>query len=177
MTKKSYGRLQRDASKKEMDNLIQNNKSWDDLESLYISFSTALVQANSQLLDVYRIPNITTFVPKKDEVIIALRGLSQDIKQFTDELKIIHNAHAGKTGGFTNEQEMMDSIEIFEKYTHYQVRYDSIIMPSVTFLLEQAEMSLAVIGEMQSKAETESEDSKLKDLQDPNVVSDAVVKN
>lgn len=174
MTKKSHARLQRDATKKQFEELQRSNKCWDDLEGLYISFASGLVNTNQQLKDVYSIPAVVNLVPKRNEVIVTLRGLASDITQFTDELRIIRSAHEGKTGGFLSEQEMLDSIEIFERYTQYQIRYDAVIMPNVSFLLEQAEQALAILAEQQQVSDT---DKKAQELLDPTVISDAVIKN
>lgn len=174
MTKKSHARLQRDASKEQFGKLQKSNKCWDDLESLYISFAKGLVNTNEQLKQVYSIPYVVSLVPKRDEVIVMLRGLANDITQFTNELRIIHSAHEGKTGGFSKEQEMLDSIEIFERYTQYQIRYDAVIMPSVSFLLEQAEQALAIAAERETAQQAAKETN---ELLDPTVISDAVIKN
>lgn len=173
MTKKSLARQERDKLKAEMTKQQQDNKCWDDMASLYNSFAEALVTANSQLNEIYKVPNLVNFIPKKDEVIVALRGLSQDIRQFGTDLNTIHSRHKDRTGGFTDEEDMMASIQVFEEYTNYQVRYDAVIMPTVTFLLEQAELAFIRINEVATASQAEKEKA---DLVDPTVISDAIVK-
>lgn len=177
MTKKSLARIERDRNAQELVKLKKDNKCWDDMQSLYSSFSQALVGANAQLNEVYRIPGILEFIPRKDEVTVALRGLSQDIRQFGAELSAIHSKHSDRTGGFSDEADMLTSIQVFEAYTNYQVRYDAVIMPTVTFLLEQAELALAVAAETAEASKQNEEAKRQSELVDPTVVTDVEIKN
>lgn len=172
MTKKSAARLERDRNAKEMAEMKKNNTCWDELQQLSRQFSEAIVSANAQLNDIYRTPNLINFIPMKAEVAVALKGLAQDIGLFTSELAGIYAQHKDRFGGFTDESDFMVSIGIFEQYTNYQTKYDSTIMPTVIFLLEQAELALAA-GTAQQKTE---EEIAAENLLDPNVVSDVEVK-
>lgn len=186
MTKKSHVRQERDRHEKDFKEMKKNNKCWDELQDLSRRLTQAIVDANAQLNDVYRVPGLINFIPKKAEVSVALRGLAGDLSMFTSELSSIYAQHKDRFGGFTDEADFMVSLQVFELYTNYQTKYDSTIMPTVIFLLEQAEAALArgtqhmtepgsVIENPELAAKIADEVEKQK-LQDPNVISDVVVK-
>ena len=102
-----------------------------------------------------------------------MTALAQDLQHFTQELGSIFTQHKDRSGGFTDEADFMASLQIFEQYTNYQTKYDSVIMPTVIFLLEQAEAALA-IGTQQGQKSQEEIDKE--NLLNPNVISDAEVK-
>ena len=98
MTKKSAGRLQRDALKEHKDELLKDNVCWDDLNSMYNSMCELLVRhvhisnfaANKDLIDA---------VNDKTILIANIRMFANDLRVMNDDLKTIHNMHAGKSGG------------------------------------------------------------------------------
>jgi hypothetical protein len=148
MTKKSQGRLQRDAQAKAFNDLksknpesIENN-CWDELNEISNKCSEALIVANTQLKEVYKTEGLINFIPKKEEVIVALRGIAQDIKFFGEDLSRIKKMHEDKTGGFKDENDLTTTLTVFEEYANFQTKYESVILPTVVFLLEQADMAL-----------------------------------
>lgn len=163
MTKKSQARLQRDANKKDIDTLKKTNTCWDDLKKISESCFVSIATANQQLLAVYRTEGLLNFIPNRDEVKVSLRGLAQDVSMFTDDLTRIHSLHKDKTGGFTEDEDLSLSLTLFEEYANWQTRYEAVVMPTVLFLLEQAELAL--------HAGTAS-----KEVTDVNVVTDVEIK-
>lgn len=148
MTKKSQGRLQRDAQAKAFKDMKTNNPEsienncWDELNDISNKCSEALVIANSQLTEIYKTEGLINFIPRKEEVIVALRGIAQDIKFFGQDLARIRKMHEGRTGGFKDENDLSTTLIVFEEYANFQTKYESVIMPTVVFLLEQADIAL-----------------------------------
>lgn len=163
MTKKSYARQQRDANKKDLETLKKTNTCWDDLKKISDSCFISLHTANNNLVEIYKTDRLINFIPKKTEVKVALRGLSQDLNMFTSELVRINALHKDKSGGFTEDEDLSLSLNLFEEYATWQTKYEAVVMPTVLFLLEQAELAL----QAGSNADAAT---------DPNVVTDVVVK-
>lgn len=157
MTKKSTGRVMRDKLK-------ENTSIWDDLEGIYIASREALLTANSSIAEAYKQPGITDNVPNKKDVIVALRGLDNDLKLFFKDLEEIHSKHKGKTGTTTDELGTVHAIQIFELYTAFDQRYHSSISPTIIFLAEQAGAALQIMVDANKAI-------------DPNVITDIEVKD
>lgn len=183
MTKKSAARLERDAQAKEQEaKLIQfekikkTNKCWDELKQIANSCANMMLSTNAQLAAIYKTEGISNFLPNPVEVKTTLRGLSQDLLTFNEDLSRIFNSHKDRSGGFTNEDDFAASISVFEAYHAFQTRYDAIISPSVTYLLEQAAAAeQSILAAIQANKTNLDEQAKI-DLVNPDVVSDAVIK-
>lgn len=167
MTKKSPARIARDDLKK-------NNKCWDELKDIAAKSAQALITVNRNLADIYKTEHLINFIEKKNEVKVTLRGLAGDLTHFSEDLNRIFNTHKDRSGGFTTEEDFAASVTVFEEYMAYQTRYDSVVLPSVQFLMDQAALAEQKIIEAVAKKQ---EEEKAKELVDPNVISDAVIKN
>lgn len=148
----------------------ESKQSWDDLEGIYKSCSEALVVANNSVVELFKIPGVIDNIENRQETKVALLGLNKDIKFFSEELKTIHNNHAGKTGLIENESELGQCLEIFEKYHSFQTTYQSVIIPTVITLSEE----VGKAAELMNKKIAEQE--ALAAAQDPNVVTEVQVK-
>lgn len=179
MTKKSAGRLARDAKQKEIEKMIKdpeaNLMSWEDLESIYEENTNMLIAANTSMADVYRLPGIIVNVPDKKGTIDHIRGLAKDVRFFGDQLAKIHSDHAGKTGIVKDSDETVNAIKIYEGYVNWQQEYQSVIIPTITFLSEQAGFAAEeiekAVGVLDPKVVTDVEVKEPKD----NISEDAVV--
>lgn len=167
MTKKSVARLERDEKKKAVEKMIKNPESnlmsWSDLDKIYEDNSQMLIQANQNMAEVFRFPGIIENVPDKKGTIDHIRGLAKDVRFFGSELVKIKQQHEGKEGIVKDSDGTIEAIKIFEGYVHWQQEYHGVIIPTVTFLSEQAGLAAEEI-------------EKASGIQDPNVITDVVVK-
>jgi hypothetical protein len=170
MTKKSQARIERDYKKEIFKDSVSKNRAWDELNELYQTLVTGLYTVNKNLADIYKTEGLFNFIDKKAEVKATIKGLANDLEFFKGKLIAIKALHEGKKGGFKDESEFGESLTIFEEYTKYQAEYDTVIMPSVTFLLEQS-------GIAEQKIYAIVNQKKEDDLTNPSVISDAVIKN
>lgn len=167
MTKKSAGRLERDAKKKSIETLMNDPSSdlmnWGDLDKIYTDNRSMLIEANQNMADVFRIPGIILNVPDKKGTVDHIRGLAKDVRFFGEELSKICEQHKGKSGIVKDSDETIEAIKIFEGYVNWQQEYHSVIIPTITFLSEQAGLSAELVEKEQG-------------LTNPKVISDIEVK-
>ena len=158
MTKKSLGRLQRDAAKKEqkalapktptealqalkdgdidafkqnpeLEKFFEENRSWDDLEQLFQTASRQLIGSFEHLIQLFKTPGLIMFLESEEhsETKILFEGIKRDFEQLSELLKTIHDQHKHHSGSVKSVEEMSKSIQIFEAYGEYTVRYDALI--------------------------------------------------
>jgi len=167
MTKKSPARLQRDLKEKETKAIMKQTEAnpinWSDLQDLYLTSATMLVEANSQMTNLYKLPGVVDNVPNKQGTVDHLHGLARDIKFFSEELVKIHSTHEVNVGVADTPEMTMFAIQTFEHYMNWQNQYQSVIMPTVEYLAAQAGFAM----EAMAKTLTET---------DPNVITDVEVK-
>lgn len=151
----------------------KSKQSWDDLEGLFKACSEALVISNREMVEMYSLPGVVENIENRQEVSVALNGLHRDINAFSEELKQIHALHINKTGFVTDENELSACIQIFELYFAFQTRYQSVIIPTVVLLAEEAGKAAVNI---QRKMDEAAAEKQLTPEQDPNIVTDVAVK-
>lgn len=176
MTKKSAGRLARDAKEKEFERLKETNTCWDELKQIGSNCADMMVTTNSQLAAIYKTEGLINFLDNPTEVKTMLRGLSQDLTQFNTDLSRIFSAHKERSGGFKDEEDFAASITIFEEYHAFQTRYESVVSPTVNYLLEQAAIAEKKIYDTIEANKISPEEQQQADLVNPEVISDAVIK-
>ena len=167
MTKKSVGRLERDAKKKSIETLMKDPSSdlmnWGDLDRIYTDNMSMLITANQNMADVFKIPGIINNVPDKKGTVDHIRGLAKDVRFFGEELSKINIQHKEKSGIVKDSDETVEAIKVFEGYVNWQQEYHSVIIPTITFLSEQAGLAAEIV-------------EKEEGLLDPKVISDVAAK-
>lgn len=136
MTKKSSARLARDAQKKHAKETAKLNNCWDDLNGIYQS-CVGLMQSHSGISVCASNPEIIMAVEDKETLVSNINMLSNDLVKLNEELAELHKLHMDKSGGTEDPNEVMHSIGIFEQYNLFMERHDAVVMPTVTYILEQ----------------------------------------
>lgn len=191
MTKKSAARQERDAIKKvqekqqagvalneteqaveELSKFYEVNTSWDDLNELYQKSAEQLAGSFDQLIQLYKTPGLLNFLEQEEykETKIMFNGIMKDFEQLSEVLKAIHDRHKDYTGGAKTAEDFAFSIEIFEAYNNYTVRYDALITPIFNTIVERAGTALAKIDQ------AVRDEQERANAQDVNVVTDVEVK-
>jgi hypothetical protein len=154
MTQKSFARQQRDSAEKAAKIATQakeqqrqqmlkeiksgNNTCWDDLNNIHSDCQALLlkhVYVGREMND----KELIAEVDDKASLVLKINTLANDLRQLKGELAQIHAQHAGKTGGVNDPDVLMTTFAIFEQYTLFQERHDSVVMPTVYHILEQFE--------------------------------------
>lgn len=180
MTKKSIGRIQRDLNKNsqaeahnEFEKLRKSNKSWDDLEAIYIDSKTMLLAIPSQISDMYSVKGIDKFLPNQIAAADCLRCLGTDLKVLHGDLEKIHNSHVGKAGICVDDNDFISSLTIAEAYNAFRVKFEGVILPTVQELGIQFDKAVEKVNEIIKK----DKDEKSTDgILDPTVITDVEVK-
>ena len=133
------------------------NKSWDDLKNLYNANAQMLANNFSQLISLYKTPQMLDFLEKEDfkEIKIMFGGIQRDFEQMTNRLVSIADKHSNNNngtreflaGGVTNEEEFNNSLLIFEEYQDFTEKYSAIITPTYNTLMEKAGVALGKVKE------------------------------
>jgi hypothetical protein len=152
----------RDAAKK-------TDTSWDDLKGIYQSCIEGIQEIERNTVKLYQTPHLTDFLEDRVQTAITLRGLQRDLNTFTAEVNAIYKNHSERSGGVTDENDLVATFRIFELYNTFNSRFGAVTLPAVVFLNEQAEKAAKAIDVFVKAQEAQ-------DLTNPNVVSDVVAK-
>lgn len=162
-------RARLDQVKKETDEIVQHGAVpiWDELNDVYVKcaqgvMSPALLGELAKRKDT--IKYIQDHVTFRDRIEMFKR----DIEQMKKELSQIHAQHAGKTGSSSDPDELMKAAMINEQYAVFNERMVSSIDSSVNHIL-------AIFAE--AEVLQQAAEAQLTPEQDPNVVTDVVVKD
>jgi len=156
MTKKSTGRQARDLAEKNQKLAAQaakqreadmraeiasgNNTCWDDLNGIY-GDCNALLLKHISLGRELNDKELLACVEDTSSLVLKIRSLAADLRQLTSELKEIYTQHAGKTGGVSDPDLLMQTYAIFEQYNLFRERHDSCILPTAYHILEQIQLA------------------------------------
>lgn len=186
MTKKSPSRLERDAKAKaagtkpekakksdkqkelEFEQMRSKSRNWDDLQELYKGLSKLAVTKLIILNELYSTPGVKEHIEadKYAETLLQMKSITKDIDSMSISLKENHNRHANRTGGFTDTDDLMESISVFEVYQDISMHYASIIEPQLNALIATATDVITRIQEAVAIAKQES------DIKNVNIVTD-----
>lgn len=176
MTKKSAGRLARDAKAKAMletaaanAKQLENNTCWDDLVVIY-NDCVRLLHTHGLLSQKAHDAELLAEVSDKATLVTNIRLLAGDLKMMSEELRALHALHADKSGGSQDIDEVMTSIGLAEQYNLWMTKHDQVVMPTVYHIIEQFNQAEGRIAAR--KAEQAAADA----ATNVNVVTDVPVK-
>lgn len=167
MTKKSVGRQQRDAAKKEQEEKLKHNTVWDDVALIHEQ-CLELIKSNLTTAEQLKNTALIPFYTDYKSVSINMRTFAGDLMRITEEFKAIQQEHIGKSGAASDIDEYMKSIAIHQKYSAWMMHYQGVVLPTITHLIE--ELGTAAQRLIDSQRPT------LTPEQDPSVITDVVVK-
>jgi len=169
MTKKSMARLQRDEAKERIENSLKTNTNWDDivhLENTTRQLIASIIYVGNQS----RHPDVIQNYVNSDIADRCMKLLAQDILRMSSNFEAIAAKHAGKKGNAPTQEEYMDSVGIYQEYCSLVEEIQSVVLPTVNQLNEE-------IGMAKERLQNNNTDSNLTPEQDPNVVTDVVLKD
>jgi hypothetical protein len=140
-------------------------QTWEQVEEIYQINAQGLVDMAGAAEDAISFIR-QSGMPIDAELKAHVSGFKKDLDRFTTELVKIREHHSGKTGVIKNEDELAQSIQIFDQYCNTADHMKALIMPSTLLFAERA-------GDAELYIE---EQKRQKDLQNPNVISDIEVK-
>lgn len=163
MTKKSAGRLARDAAKA----ALPNTSAWDDVLTINRECHR-LLASHGQLSTLIQMPEIVQAIQDKSAFTKNVYILANDLGALTNELQGLAALHADKTGRASTPDEHLEAINVYEKYVLFIERHNAVVMPTATHLAEQVQDAVDRVARAKSGA--------LSPEQDPNVITDVPVR-
>ena len=165
MTKKSIGRVARDEAKEKLDKELQNNRQWDELNSLYMR-AKAFIAAHSNLTIVLDNPDILRLIEDKKTLVENIKILTRDLRQHNEELEMIYSIHKGRHGD-CDVSDIMLHFEIFEKYSQFMTQIQAVVSPTFAHICEQTTQAERLL--QLEKAE-QANIEKAQDIKDTSVI-------
>lgn len=145
--------------------------TWDELESLYQTVAGGLVDqvlSLNQAISLFK----QHATPINGELTITIQGLTRDVETLTQELIAIRKHHEGKTGKVEDD----DISAYLTLGSDYKTAADRIQSLLVSPMLTVTEHLIDMQSQLKKLHDEQIEEQKQKDLVDPTVISDAVVK-
>jgi hypothetical protein len=136
MTKKSQGRVMRDTVKKEFGQELVTNNNWGQLQSRYDECRNLMLM-HLGIGNILENPDIRAAItPEQDKLLSNnIRILTRDLQERAEELKRIYAIHSDKNGN-ADENDIMLSFEVMEKYTQWLALIETVVQPTVAHILE-----------------------------------------
>lgn len=157
---------------------------WDEAEQFYQD-ALANIEKTHGMLSIHlktvmADPEQRAQIADKAKLTNSVNMLNRDIEQHAKTIAQIHERHNGRTGGITNSDDHMLLLTVNGEYHDAMNMYHTITMPIVTDILSQT----GVVDDLVSQAITQEvkrqhdlQDARLEEIQDPNVITDVVIKN
>lgn len=167
MTKKSHARLERDASKKLVEEQLANNKAWDDVNAIDKSVTDLL----TGFCSIAAFSNDPVLIPffRDQETINRLRIMfANDITRTSNEVCRLRGMIAGRTGRASTTDDYMQAIGVYQEYQALLEDISSVSAPTSQMISEE-------IGFASQKL-NDSQKSNLTPEQNPEVTTDVEFK-
>ena len=177
---KMHQRVNQSAEERKLNTLVDKtpppNNFWDDAENLYQKSMLGLEQSHGQLAEhlqhIISTPDERAKIRDMPGLVTSVNILTKDIAAQVEALNVIHDKHVGRTGSTVTEDEHMAILAIHGQYFDALQLFNTIIMPTVTHIFEQTNITDDLIAQQI----TDELNRKELEAQDVNVVTDVFVK-
>lgn len=161
--------------------VLPENSHWDEAESFYVNTVAGILSANEQtashLAALLAEPSTREKYLNDQRLALLVNALNTDIQSTLGRLNAVHAQHEGKVGGSKTTEEIAQAIGLFGQYSDILEIYNTLIMPTVSEILSHTggieEIQSAAREEVIQKS-LEAQMSRIKEAQDPNVITDVV---
>lgn len=141
-------------------------QKWDEIDGIYTEIAQGIYQIGVEVNGAIRLIN-SLGIHKDVELATSVRGMTRDIEEFSQGLLKIKGRHEGMSGRVKDSEELALLLSVFEDYTALNNRFRAVVFPVMLTVTERLAQAQSMTG---------AEEQKMKNLQDPNVVSDVQVK-
>ena len=157
---------------------VPENKLWDETNAIYYDVMTMLNatsddMGNAMLAFTQNHELKASLTSQQAQrLTVLVQQFTKDTTQYIEQLSGIYQRHAGKSGGVTSPTEAMEVRQIQGAYHDVADLFHQLVNPMAVEILgligvvQQAAQALVLNKQQQAQA----------DLQDPNVISDVVIK-
>jgi hypothetical protein len=155
---------------------VKPNTFWDDANEVFEGSMNAIEATNGQLAGILQAvvadPDRMSRITDPKMLVTNINLLTRDISEHTARLHAIHAKHVTRSGGTTDADDTMMVVSINGEYADALEVYQTVVMPTVSHILEQ----IGVIEEMIASEQAAKAAAKDAELLDINVISDAEIK-
>jgi L-serine deaminase len=155
---------------------MKPNTFWDDANEVFEKSMNGIEATNGQLAGILQAvvldPERMSRVTDPKTLVNNINLLTRDISEHTARLHAIHAKHVTRSGGTVDADDTMMVVSINGEYADALEVYETVVMPTVTHILEQ----IGVIEELIASEQAAKEAAAVTALQDVNVVSDVEIK-
>ena len=178
MTKKSYGRMQRDlqeaktkSAQRMRADYFKKNTGWEDTRDLYNSACQMVIGTGETIRQGYSDKNIFRFFNSQEtiEVNAAINGMNKDLQMFAEELASMGQRHLSRSGAVTNDEDFSIILELGQNYSDFTTRFSAVVSQNQRFLTDKLGIALGRRQEAEAAAAQAA-------AQDVNVVTDVEAK-
>lgn len=136
---------------KQEDLFPQDTKqSWEDLDRIYEKCGEAIIAIGNSVNTALAYPGILENINNVPELKLAVITLKNDLEAFTNELLTIKARHNGKFGYINNENDLADSISIFEDYVSFSSKFQTITTPTLINIIEKVSFATEALKQQQT---------------------------
>lgn len=150
MTQKSDGRKERDARAVQVKEQLKGNNNWTDLHTQYM-LSKQLLTAPGAIAFALNNPALLNCIADLDTFNTNVRLLTSDIKAFSVDLDKIFSKHSTRHG-HADESNIMEAFSLVDEYAGFNVRYETVMLPTILHILEQTSQAEKILREKQAVA-------------------------
>lgn len=111
-------------------------QKWEDIENIFQASANAIVTTGRDINSALALPGVALNIENKEELTIAINGLTRDLETFAGELADIHAKHAGRTGPIREQHDIINSLSIFDEYVAFNTKFQSVILPTVLVVMD-----------------------------------------
>lgn len=141
------------------DPLVDDVKqSWEDLNGFYEKCANAIIAVGNSVNSALSYPGILENVNNAPELKVSVNTLKNDLETFTEELINIKAQHEDKTGIIENENELAESISIFEDYVNFGLKFQTVTTPILVNIIEKVTNSVETMKQKETPENTEAND-------------------
>lgn len=140
--------MERDVVKKHLKNELSSNNNWDNLQTRYQE-CRELMLVHLGVANVLENPEVQAEVRANGTeatLVSNIQLLTRDVRERVNELEMIYGVHRDKHGS-ADENDIMLSFEVMEKYTQWLALIEAVLMPTMAHILEitaEAEKAVAL---------------------------------
>lgn len=148
---------------------FDSKSNWTELNELYEVIGSSIIEIGTRVNDSVRLIQQAGLQEVK-ELVIAINGLRVDLEKYTTDLIKTKARHADKSGMVKDGDELALMLSIYSDYKTIQEFIQANTFPVFILITEK-------LSEAASLTKNPQEEKANKDLLDPNVISDAIVKD
>lgn len=141
----------------------QEASKWEDLDQIFVTQAEGIIRIAEAINDVSTYPEFKEYMEDKPEAYITLKGFTKDINTLTTDLAGIKALHNNRSGPIKSEQDLVDSLNIFDNYVNFQNRFGTCVEPVINILTDiglEKELDKVDITKSETPTETPTDETK-----------------